>query len=143
MKPRTTLAIALLASTPAWGQAIYRCGNTYADRPCPGARAVEAADERLPEQRAQSERAAQRDARLADTLERDRLRAEKRAQALRPVTVKVRSRTEPARDDSEFDFADDLSLRDQPFVARVPRTAGDTRPGKGRTGKPSDSKHPR
>ena len=36
----------LLAATSGWGQTVYRCGNAYQDKPCPGAVIVDAAPSR-------------------------------------------------------------------------------------------------
>jgi len=59
-------------------QSIYRCGNTYSQLPCPGALPLDLSDARQPEQKTQTQEAAQTDARLAKTMEQDRLAEEKR-----------------------------------------------------------------
>ena len=59
-------------------QSIYRCGNTYSQLPCPGALPLDLSDVRQPEQKTQTQEAAQTDARLAKTMEQDRLAEEKR-----------------------------------------------------------------
>ncbi|MFL6692598.1 MAG: hypothetical protein ACJ8GO_06525 [Ramlibacter sp.] len=74
----------LLLACAAWplahAQAIYRCGDSYSQQPCagatqltPGAPAPSAAE------RSQAAALATRDARLADSLERDRVRREAQA----------------------------------------------------------------
>jgi hypothetical protein len=68
-----------LAALPAAAQTVYRCGNEYSQKPCPDARAV-ALDETKPaaaDARA-ADAQAQRNAKLADRLEKDRLAEEKR-----------------------------------------------------------------
>ncbi|WP_296490144.1 hypothetical protein [Rhodoferax sp.] len=59
-------------------QPIYRCGNTYSQLPCPGALPMDLSDARQPEQKTQTQAAALTDARLAKTMEQDRLAEEKR-----------------------------------------------------------------
>ena len=75
------LAAALLSGT-AGAQNVWRCGNAYADSPCPGGRAVAVADERSAEQVAAATETAARDERLASSLaaERSRREAEARRQ---------------------------------------------------------------
>jgi len=59
-------------------QTIYRCGSAYSQIRCPGASPMEFNDARLPEQKLQTEAAALNDARLANTMERERLAEEER-----------------------------------------------------------------
>jgi hypothetical protein len=63
----------------AQAQTVYRCGNSYGSQPCAGAQAI-ATEAPVPTdaERKQAAAAAQRDARLADGLEKDRLREEAR-----------------------------------------------------------------
>jgi hypothetical protein len=68
------LAAACVA--PAAAQNIYRCGDSYSQQPCPGGTMVEAEDERSAVQRSQSSLAAQRDAKIADAMEKARLKEE-------------------------------------------------------------------
>ncbi|MBA2676623.1 hypothetical protein [Ramlibacter sp.] len=78
----TTLAVLLLAALGAGtasAQTVYRCGNSYSQKPCPGGAAVDAADPRSAAQAADTTAAAQRNARAAETLEKERLAQEKRA----------------------------------------------------------------
>jgi len=77
------LAAAWLA--PATAQDIYRCGDSYSQQPCPGGAVVQAQDERSAGQRSQTHLAAQRDAKVADAMEKARLKEEaKPAQAYIP-----------------------------------------------------------
>jgi hypothetical protein len=64
--------------------AIYRCGNTYQDSPCPGARTVEAADARSPEQRAAALQSQRAERERADDLADERHARERQ---LRPATA--------------------------------------------------------
>lgn len=59
-------------------QSIYRCGNTYSQLPCPGALPLDLNDARQPAQKAQTQEAALTDARLAKTMEQERVAEEKR-----------------------------------------------------------------
>ena len=59
-------------------QSIYRCGNTYSQLPCPGALPLDLSDARQPAQKAQTQEAALTDARLAKTMEQERVAEEKR-----------------------------------------------------------------
>ena len=83
MRPARLALIALLSGVgccAAQAQAIYRCGDSYSQQPCaggtqlaPAAPALSAAD------RSQAAATAARDARLAETLEKDRTRREAQA----------------------------------------------------------------
>src|SRR4051812_8948856 len=66
--------LAAVCLAPAAAQNIYRCGDSYSQRPCPGGTVVEAEDERSAAQRAQTSQAAQRDAKTADAMEKARLK---------------------------------------------------------------------
>lgn len=68
-------ALLLLAAT-AQGQTVYRCGNSYSQQPCPGGTTVEASDARTPEQRRAQQADAQQQRRVADRLEKERLKEE-------------------------------------------------------------------
>jgi hypothetical protein len=71
-----------LASTASAQDAVYRCGadgRSYSPQPCAGGRAVAVDDARSAEQAAQSRQASERDAQLADALQRRRVEAERAA----------------------------------------------------------------
>lgn len=57
-------------------QTIYRCGDSYSQKPCPGGQTIQATDERTQAQKAQTDAAIQRDSRTAATLEKNRLQQE-------------------------------------------------------------------
>jgi hypothetical protein len=73
-------ALFLIASyaLPAWtyGQQTYKCGNSYSDTPCPGGTPVTGNDARSLAQKSQAESAARSGGKLADGMEKDRLKAE-------------------------------------------------------------------
>jgi hypothetical protein len=74
------LAAALaLASPLAGAQAIWRCGSSYSEQPCPGGTPVGAAPRVTPAESAAATRVANADARLAAEMERARLAQERNA----------------------------------------------------------------
>jgi len=76
MTMKRLLAVGLLlgaACTAQGATPIYRCGKTYSQEPCPGGHLIDAADPRSAAQRAEAARVLQREKKLADDLERDRL----------------------------------------------------------------------
>ena len=90
MYKNPSLFVLLVATwlAPAAAQNIYRCGDTYSQQPCPGGTVVEAQDERNAGQRSQTTLAAQRDAKVADAMEKARLKEEaKPAQAYIPPAI--------------------------------------------------------
>jgi hypothetical protein len=83
MKKTTQLAIIgmLLSSAcmSAAGQTVYRCGSTYSQAPCTGGQVIDTSETMQTAQHGKGPSAAERDAKLAATLERDRLRLEANA----------------------------------------------------------------
>ena len=75
------LAAAFFAGS-VWAQNIYRCGDTYSQRPCSGSQAVATDDARSAAQKAQADAVTARDARMADAMERERLKAEAKPNAV-------------------------------------------------------------
>ncbi|HET7527006.1 MAG TPA: hypothetical protein VFK10_13780 [Burkholderiaceae bacterium] len=67
---------------------VHRCGSSYSFQPCDeGGSAVDAADPRSAQQVTQARQVAQRDARLADALVRQRGQAEQAAMRQGPATL--------------------------------------------------------
>jgi len=89
------LAMSAFAATAA-AQDIYRCGDSYSQKPCPGGRLVETEDARSAKQASESRLASQRDAKVADAMEKARLKEEaKPAQvAMPPQKVQASARAE-------------------------------------------------
>ena len=83
MRPARLALIALLSGVgccAAQAQAIYRCGDSYSQQPCAGGlQLAPAAPMPSAAERSQAAATAARDARLADTLEKDRTRREAQA----------------------------------------------------------------
>jgi hypothetical protein len=63
-------------STSATAQKGYKCGDSYSQTPCPGAVRIETADPRTNAQKKQTDSAAIRDAKSAETLQKARLQQE-------------------------------------------------------------------
>ena len=73
----SALAFTLATACGAQAQAIYRCGDSYSPQPCAGGKAIDAAAPApTAGERAGAAAAARRDAALAGTLEKERLRQE-------------------------------------------------------------------
>lgn len=69
----------VLAAPLAFAQTVYRCGSSYSQVPCPAGTAIVVDDARSGEQKTQTESAAKRDAKLADDMEKARLKQEAQA----------------------------------------------------------------
>ena len=122
---RSVLTAIMLAASPAWSQTIWRCGSSYSERPCEGGRAVATDDPRSAGQQADSQRAAQRDAQLADEMEDERL-----AQQAQREQAEAAERKAQAQKQRESELAarrarpaGPASTSPKPFVARVPGPA--------------------
>lgn len=78
-RPTVQLLIAACAlSTGVSAQNTYKCGNSYSQFPCPGGVVLDPRDGRDGSQKTQADTATLRDTRVADTLEAERLRQEKK-----------------------------------------------------------------
>ena len=64
-------------STVARGQNVYKCGNVYSQMPCPGSQVIYTTDTRTAAQKSQTDSFISRDVRLADAMEKARLKQEK------------------------------------------------------------------
>lgn len=111
MRHMTAFAIVLIA-TNLYGarcsaQSAYRCGSSYSQQPCPGGTPVQADDARTTQQAAQATAAAKRDTRLADEMQRDRLRQEAKASPANIPPPKVQ--------------ADNVTLHPHMPMANVPK----------------------
>ena len=85
---RTAIVFIAACSALTWAgaQNIYKCGSVYSQAPCPGGTVVQTDDPRSAEQQRQTAAAAQRDAKAAAALEKDRLKQEaQRAPAYIPA----------------------------------------------------------
>ena len=91
----------LLATLPVQA-AVYRCGNSYRDTPCPGARSIAADDLRSAQEQDEARRIAEQDAAMAATLEEARLAQEAQlAKKLQTVKAAQKAQEAQARKASE------------------------------------------
>lgn len=75
--PIAPFFIALCAiSMGATGQNVYKCGNTYSQKPCVDGVVLDVQDARTPEQKAQSDALIKRDSAAANAMEKARLKEE-------------------------------------------------------------------
>ena len=80
MNKKTSIAAIVLAVSGAAGaQAVYRCGSSYSQQPCPGGSEVAVTAPRPPSDVAQARAAVQADMKRADAMEKARLAQEKNA----------------------------------------------------------------
>jgi hypothetical protein len=118
-------AICLAAAgwiAPAAAQAVYRCGNSYSQQPCAGGSPVETQDARSASQRAQTTQAAQRDAKAASAMEKDRLKNE-----AKPAQAYIPAPKEPELAPEDGNLAQPAKARKPAlFTAVSPRKPGDT-----------------
>jgi hypothetical protein len=114
---------ALSAMHPAAAQGVYRCGDSYSQKPCPGGALVSADDARSDSQRKQTLDAAQRDGKAADAMEKARLKEEaKPVQAYLPPPT-----AEPATEENKPGAAVKPKKPKKPqyFTAAAPRKPGE------------------
>ncbi len=121
---RAALLLALAALwAPAQAQNVYRCGESYSNTPCPGAKVVPTDDARSPAQRAQTDAATRRDARSAQVLETERLKEEgKPAQAIIPA-----AKPEPAAPGTDRTLSKAKAKKPELFTAVVPKKPGEVK----------------
>src|SRR5688572_19188224 len=88
------------AGSWAWGQTVYRCGNSYGQQPCAGGSVIDSTDARSPAEAARATGVAAADARRADAMEKARLAQEKdapRAVIIGPQTPATPPDARPAK----------------------------------------------
>lgn len=120
------LAMALGWSAPGSAETVYRCGESYSQRPCPGGKQVQTDDPRSASQRAQTLEAVQRDAKAAEAMEKSRLKEEaKPAQALMPAP-----KTETAGPPDGPAVTPAIAKKPAYFTAVSPAKKGQAQPGK-------------
>ena len=120
-------AALLLALSTLWltvqAQNVYRCGESYSNTPCPGAKVVPTDDPRSPAQRAQTDAATRRDARSAQVLESERLKEEgKPAQAIIPP-----AKPEPAAPATDRTLSKAKAKKPGLFTAVAPKKPGEVK----------------
>jgi len=122
----STLALLLAASAGASAQNVYRCGNEYTRVPCSNGKQVDV-DNRAtaPQQAAEARQAAERERRLGNDMERDRLRREA---ALKPARAGSLSAPKPAEPAASASLKPKRKAKakirvvdEKDFVAKVPK----------------------
>jgi hypothetical protein len=66
-------------STGAWSQKVYKCGSSYSQTPCADGTAIDVKDERSKDDKAAADQATKRDMKVANDMEKARLKEEKEA----------------------------------------------------------------
>ena len=117
------------AGGDALAQQMYRCGSTYSEQPCQGATLIQAVQKPTAADARQAESAAQRDARLADSMEKARLAQEARA----PKAIIIGGTDKPAAAKAAEKDPAKLHKGKKPahFTATSPRPPGDSKKKKG------------
>lgn len=111
-------------SAPGFAQPVYRCSdNSYSNQPCPGGREIQADDPRTPAQRAQTSDAAKRDAKVADDMEKRRLKEE--AKAARPAAPLAAAEPPLEAASADRTYSPFRAKKPQYFTAVSPRKDGD------------------
>jgi len=96
-KHTTLPALALLCASlapQAWGQQVYRCGNSYSQSPCAGGVTVNADDSRTDAQRAAAKEGLARDKALGKEMETSRRKDEAEALARDKAAFAAKSKAD-------------------------------------------------
>lgn len=155
MNPSLAIAIITVAicsiSTGAIGQSgVYRCGNSYSQKPCTDAVVVDVQDSRTPDQKVQAEATIRRDTATGNAMEKARLAqearqrtaqdkltaAERKQSASNPkkaATPVDTTETNTAKSKRKKSTATQQKAKSQVFIASTPgeKTKPGARPGNG------------
>jgi hypothetical protein len=120
-------ALALAATTAAQAQTVYRCGSSYSERPCTEGQALRVEDRKPSQEEAAAAAAnAKRDAKLADSLEKERL-AQEKAAAKTPALLAPKEVAAPAPQmAASLPKASIKGRKPEQFKAVAPPKPGDT-----------------
>ena len=117
----------LSISTGTSAQNVYKCGNVYSATPCPGGVAIDTQDIRSGAQKAQSESATSKTAKVGDAMEKSRLMQEKSDAKTRLDSLgagaTVISAQNPAQDASSLPAKSDVKKKKnspEVFTAQAP-----------------------
>ena len=131
-QPVHSIAVLIALSAcwvPAPAQDVYRCGQSYGNIACPGGIVVVTADPRSTAQRAQTDAATRRDTKLAQLLEKDRLRQEANAApTIILVPVPVSGPASPVAPTVNTRYSRHKVKKPEFFTAVVPKTPGAAAP---------------
>ena len=72
----TAMALTLCAAGMVQAQTVYRCNDSYSDKPCPGAATVDVNDKRSAAQKQEADKSTRHDQQAAQKLEKERLQQE-------------------------------------------------------------------
>ena len=111
-----TIVIAIYSiSTGAIGQnGVYRCGNSYSQKPCTDAVVVDVQDVRTAEQKKEADATIRRDTATANAMEQERLAQEARqraAQAKLTAAERKQSASKPQKTAAAMDTADTTAAK--------------------------------
>lgn len=143
MHNKTNLTAALFtalaaSAMPAAAQTVYRCGDSYSQTPCHGGQVIDVEDSRSAVQRSQTLAATQRDAQVANAMEKTRLEAEARAETARLTQQKAEAAAKSSRGKGK-----DASAAMAKGKDAKPRKPGDFTAIAPGTGKSKPAKKPR
>ncbi len=100
LKALRLLTLSCLSMVAA-AQVTYKCGNSYSQTPCPDAVAIDTNDRRTSAQKLQTDMATQRDARIANALEKARLQQETKDLAANTPALKASSPAPAAKNKAD------------------------------------------
>jgi hypothetical protein len=130
MAHKARILVLVLAAAATAGvadaQPVYRCGDSYSQQPCPGGKLVETDDPRSASQRAQTTEAARRDGKLADRMEKARLKEEAKPAPAVILAPSSGTGPQPAKPAS----APRTEKKPAQFTADSPAAKGDAVSGK-------------
>ena len=96
MKKALVFAIFSIAAcaipTGAWSQKVYKCGSSYSQIPCADAVTVDTGDARSKAQKTEADKQTARDAKVADAMEKTRLKEEAQALAQNKPAAKAKEK---------------------------------------------------
>ena len=111
--------------SPAAAQDVYRCGDSYSQKPCPGGALVPTDDARSDAQRAAAREAAQRTGKAADAMEKARLKDEARPVQSYLPPPKIETASEEKKPGAYL-----KPKKPQFFTAATPKKPGEAAPKK-------------
>jgi hypothetical protein len=118
-------ALGWVAPATAQGtQNVYRCGNTYSQQPCADGKLVAASDSRSAAQKSQTDDATKRDAKVADAMEKARLKEEAKPVPVgMPAATQASAPKDAKKSDRKAKKA--KSKKDEHFTAVAPKKPGE------------------
>ena len=127
---RLAFAAMMLLSALCTAQAqVYRCGQTYSQKPCPEGKLIDSSDPRSAAQRAEAKRTAAKEKQLAAEMERERRLRESGAapEAASLVAAPAASKAAPTRPKAKPRPKKPKPSTDKEFSAVVPASKAASR----------------